>query len=85
MAGKTNYWRHVVCDDCYRRCRYKDFRVFDKYGFAETVYEMYVKSDDSTDWQYKRRGTVLGRMHAHKRELWEEMLRTCPHVGEEDK
>lgn len=29
------------------------------------------------EWTYKRRGTVLGKWHQIKRELWDEHLRGC--------
>jgi hypothetical protein len=28
-------------------------------------------SDDRADWKHKRRGTVLGKWHQHKKELWQ--------------
>jgi len=68
----------VVCDGCPKHCRYRDFKVFDQQGFVETRQEMFVASDDPADWKYKRRGSVLGRMHAHKRELWEQYILGCP-------
>jgi hypothetical protein len=80
---KRPYWRHVVCDGCFRHCRYRDFKVFDQHGFVETQQEMRVDSDDPADWKYKRRGTVLGRMHAHKRELWEHFIEHCPERKED--
>lgn len=52
--------------------------MFDRHGFEDTQQEMFVESDDPSDWRYKRRGTVLGRMHAHKRELWEQYIDHCP-------
>lgn len=76
-------WRNVVCNGCFRGCRYKDFKVFKGNAFAETQQELFVNSDDPKDWRYKRRNTVLGRMHAIKREAWEYMTNSCPHWGEE--
>lgn len=37
----------------------------------------YDESDDRSEWRYKRRGTVLGAWHQHKRELWAEHLSLC--------
>lgn len=39
-------------------------------------------SDDPTDWTYKRRGTVLGKWHQIKKELWERHLYECQRQAE---
>jgi len=38
-------------------------------------------SEDSRDWRYKRRGTVLGVMHAEKKRLWMQLTESCPYQG----
>lgn len=38
---------------------------------------LWVNSDDPKDWKYKRRRTVLGKWHAHKRELFEAHVNQC--------
>lgn len=60
------------------RCRYRDFKVFGRDGFQQTLESLYVDSSDSSTWRYKRRGTVLGMMHQHKREMWEQAIAFCP-------
>jgi hypothetical protein len=62
-------------------CRYREFKVFDRDGFAETVRSLYVADEDSSKWRYRRRGTILGMMHAHKKELWEQHTTYCPNNG----
>lgn len=81
---RAGYWRNLVCDGCSRRCRYRDFKVFGADAFQETVASLWKNTDDSSEWRYKRRGTILGIMHAHKRDLWEHHTNNCPHYGEED-
>jgi hypothetical protein len=34
-------------------------------------------SEDPSDWTYKRRGTVLGKWHQYKQELWKHHLDEC--------
>lgn len=75
---KRYYWRHVVCDGCEHRCRYRDFRAGGP-SFRE-VYA-YLRGEiarEGSRYRFKRRGTVLGLMHQHKRALWEEMVGSCP-------
>jgi len=79
VAGKSHYWRSVVCEGCERRCRYRDFRVFDRNGFADTKASLWKDDPDPSTWRYKRRGTVLGIMHEEKRQMWESMIASCPH------
>ena len=47
--------------------------------FAEEVRSYQVESEDSTKWKYKRRGTILGSMHATKYQLWIQYTENCPH------
>jgi len=79
MPGR--YWRNLRCDGCPLACKYADFKVYSKSGFGETVSSMFVDSDDPADWKYKRRHTVLGKMHAHKLELWKHHTEHCPNAG----
>lgn len=74
----VSYWRNLRCEGCWRRCRYADFKVFGKNGFAEVSASLWTDSEDPKDWRYRRRGTVLGMMHAHKKELWEYYTENCP-------
>jgi hypothetical protein len=50
--------------------------------FAEVFQLLWSWNDDRRTWRQKSRGTVLGRWHQLKRELWEEHLRTCGYNGE---
>jgi hypothetical protein len=76
-----NNWRGLKCDGCPLACRYRDFHVFDRNGFAETVQSLYVETDDPSKWRYKRRRTILGMMHEHKRDLWKQHTQGCPNNG----
>lgn len=56
---------------------YKRFRTGLTYQDVFTMLKDY--SDDRADWKYKRRGTVLGKWHQHKKELWQRHLDAeCP-------
>lgn len=72
-----NYWRNLRCEGCSLRCKYKDFKIFDADGFQQMQQELKVETEDPERWRYKRRGTVLGIMHATKREMWEQMTLSC--------
>lgn len=76
-----NYWRNLRCEGCLLRCRYRDFKVFDRHGFQEVKNSLWVDSDDPADWKYKRRRTILGIMHSAKRMLWEEHTEICATYG----
>jgi hypothetical protein len=55
--------------------RYSDMRTGLTY---KDVYEMFWSgSDDTSTWVNKRRGTVLGRWHQLKLELWERHIDLC--------
>ena len=49
--------------------------------FADTVGALRVESSDQKEWRYKRRGTVLGKLHAEKLKIWNEATGTCPYQG----
>ena len=34
-------------------------------------------SEDSNQWRYKRRHTILGKWHQIKKEMWQEHLYMC--------
>jgi hypothetical protein len=70
------------CFACYRACRYRSFRVFGDGAFNLMVQSLKTESESSSDWQYKRRSTILGRLHAEKLRAWERMISKCSHVGE---
>lgn len=58
---------HDACPHC--GTRYGRFRTGLTY---QDAWEMLADhSDDRADWKYKRRGTVLGKWHQHKKELWQ--------------
>lgn len=48
--------------------------------FATVQAMLWVGSDDSEQWKYKRRNTVLGLWMALKRDMWDAHCREC---GEE--
>jgi hypothetical protein len=58
---------------------YKDLRTGLNY---QGVFEMLWRaSADSTQWKYKRRGTVLGLWHQIKQGAWAEHKRGCAPGG----
>jgi hypothetical protein len=62
-----------LCPGC--GAKYKHFRA--GVDYREVSNWLWVYSDDPRDWKYKRRGTILGKLHQVKREGWEEHKRTC--------
>lgn len=62
-----------VCPIC--ELRYDDFRT--GLTFKQVRDQLYVASEDSEDWVYKRRHTVLGRWRMLKLEMWEDHLILC--------
>ena len=75
------YWRGVRCDGCQKRCRYQDFKIL-KGARGGKVFEFAIDllrddSEDSKDWKYKRRGTVLGILHEMKLEAWNRFTEAC--------
>jgi len=67
--------RCTLCKGCTKA------RQQDNATFREIVRQMHKESDNPKDWRYRRRGTVLGWMHAAKLELWESVTRSCPYWG----
>lgn len=60
--------------------RYRDLRT--GLNYYEVYLMLWVPDDDSkpmdtSEWQYKRRGTVLGKWHQIKQEMWRYHLREC--------
>jgi len=47
---------------------YKDFRT--GLTYSEVYYMLWVCSEDSTTWRYKRRGTVLGFWRMLKQQMY---------------
>jgi hypothetical protein len=68
-----------VCPVC--GITYKKFRT--GMTFADVKAEMYVSSEDSKDWVYKRRRCVLRRWRKIKMALWEYHLKECECKGVE--
>jgi hypothetical protein len=63
-------------DECpYCALRYKDFRT--GLTFAEVRQMFWVDSEDSRDWIYKRRNTVLGKWRSIKLEMFEQHVLVC--------
>ena len=54
---------------------YAEFRTGET--FQSIKDSLWVGSDDPADWKYKRKGTVLGRWHQLKKELWVEHVENC--------
>jgi hypothetical protein len=51
--------------------------------FAEERQRFWKESEDSSAWVYRRKGKVLGSMHATKWQMWMEFIRNCPGRDEE--
>jgi hypothetical protein len=52
----------------------------------EDVFLMYWKGDDdSSQWRYKKRNTILGRWHQIKKEMWAAHLRQCKEIARYEK
>jgi hypothetical protein len=85
-ADGQRHLRRLRCDGCYRRCQYSKFKVRPGVRgaalYSEVVEGLTVNEDVPEKWRYKRKGTVLGMLHAEKREAWEEMTEKCPKRGE---
>ena len=58
---------------------YVDFRT--GMTFADVKAEMYVASEDSADWVYKRRRCVLRRWRKIKRAMFEYHIEECKQQG----
>lgn len=56
---------------------YDEFRT--GLTFVEVRQMLWSPSDDPSTWRYKRRGTVLGKWHQIKRELYERYLGELGH------
>ena len=67
-----------VCPLC--GTRYTDLRT--GLMFAEVKQMLWVDSDDTKLWRYRRRHTVLGLWHALKLDMWEEHLDYCYNAKE---
>ena len=62
-----------LCPEC--GIDYDDFRTGLTY---QDVYDMLWRgSEDSSQWRYKRRGTILGKWYQIKKEMWENHTENC--------
>lgn len=57
--------------------KYRDFRCTTYTSFQDVKDSLWVDSDDSDDWKYKRKGTVLGRWHMAKQREWQQHIAIC--------
>lgn len=55
--------------------KYEDMRT--GLTFADVRRMMWINSDDSADWVYKRRHGVLGFWHQIKLSMWRDHLAIC--------
>jgi len=51
--------------------------------YREVFAEFWRAEDDRTRWRNKRRGTVLGRWHEHKADLWAQHQAWCAEMAAE--
>jgi hypothetical protein len=61
---------------------YKDFRT--GLTFAEVKADMFVESEDSADWVYKRRRCVLRRWNKIKISMWKYHIEECKVIENEN-
>jgi hypothetical protein len=54
---------------------YGDFRTGETFQSIKDM--LWVSSDDSSGWKYKRRHTVLGKWRMLKLELWKQHVDNC--------
>lgn len=66
-----------ACPHC--GLRYRDMRT--GLTFKEVRNMFWVSSEDSEDWQYKRRGSVLGKWNELKKDMWHDHLLLCASVA----
>lgn len=65
--------------ECVCGMEYQDFRTGLSY---RDVYEtLWVNSNDPGEWNYKRRGTVLGRWRELKLAMWASHKAECEHYA----
>jgi len=57
--------------------RYKDFRTREPLTYYEVWLMLWVPGEDSAEWKYKRRNTVLGKWHQIKLEDWRAHIAEC--------
>ena len=70
--------RYSRNNECCPFCglRYADFRC--SLRTKEEVYaQMFVHSEDSSKWRYKRKGSILGYWHMVKQREWQQHLNEC--------
>ena len=69
MGSKLNF----TCPHC--GFQYKDLRT--GHTYRDIYVLLWVASEDSSKWRYKRRHTILGKWHQLKMELWNEHIWAC--------
>jgi hypothetical protein len=74
-ADGVRHWRQVRCGGCEKQCRYDQFHVFPGLRRGE-VFQVVIDILKGTDGHH-RKGTILGTLHAMKREAWERETRAC--------
>jgi hypothetical protein len=62
--------------------RYADFRT--GFTYHDVFAMLWTTSEESRDWRYKRRNTILGKWHQIKVELWERHLDGCAPQAESE-
>ena len=54
---------------------YRDFRT--GLTYADVFLWLWSYSQESSNWKYKRRRTVLGRWHMTKKQMWNQHIFEC--------
>lgn len=94
---KQYHLRHLHCEGCWRKCRYRDFRgqvpadpnrgeVWS--SFREVAHELHLRAKESNHGQRDEvvrvtRGKILGAIHEQKIKMWDYLTEDCPHKGED--
>jgi hypothetical protein len=83
-ADHRHYWKRLRCDGCTYQCRYRAFHVFPgapgvggRRAYRELRDSLWRTDDDPSTWRYRRRGTMLGMMHATKLAAWTRYTQAC--------
>ena len=73
----------TATDECCPYCglKYQDLRTGLTFADVKSMY--WSSSEDSKDWKYKRRNTVLGKWREIKQQLWQRHLDGCSQEPEE--
>jgi len=85
LQGLMSTVRSQICEGCWRRCKYADFKPLADWSFqdARTSLMRQVRDGVRTGSRaHIARHTILGKLHEMKQRMWNRQTATCPHQGE---